>query len=311
MKTVFHSGDLGDIIYAMPVFRELGGVNIWLATRDWNKEFTRSRYDTISPLLLGQDYVGEVHYGEPPAPVDYDFSTYRSVGYQRYRTLTDSQAMWAMGKHIQYSPWISKPAGDARAEGRILVHRTPRWRGEWFPWKKLAEKAGERFLSVCSPEEHLDLEEVVGRRIDRVTASDFIELAGLIAGSEIFIGNQSSPMAIAIGMGHPVIQETSLRVPDCYFKGAKITPVTWSLEFDGARLIDDRVLLGTRRTPPGGWQVELNGKVVSANTPGQLEKKGVDFREILLQNTIRVGENHPSFIRLGEFCPFLTLKEMK
>jgi hypothetical protein len=78
----------------------------------------------------------------------------------------------------------------------------------------------------------------------------------LIAGADLFIGNQSSPMALAIGLGVPFIQETCLWTPDCLYPRAEGTYCYDGgiSQFDIPAFepppdVDRSVL------PPGGWQV--------------------------------------------------------
>lgn len=312
MKTIFHSGDLGDIIYAMPVFREIGMVRILLGTRWWNKEFTEGRFNAIADLLRAQLYVESVEFSDPAVTggvVDFDFSKYREIGYQRMRNIVDTQAEWALGRHLKYEPWI-EATPDPRTAGRVVVHRTPRWRGQYFPWEGVAGYFGDRLLSVCDDVEHADLEETCGRKIERSRPADLLELAGMIGGSDAFLGNQSSPMAVAIGIGHPVIQETSLRVPDCVFPGADIKYGTWRVSL-GEEDFLGRISIGDRRQPPGKWQMVRDGVVVVGGSISEMTKKGFDVVDVLRENTLRVGELYPSFLKLGGFNPFETAEEIK
>jgi ADP-heptose:LPS heptosyltransferase len=43
---------------------------------------------------------------------------------------------------------------------------------------------------------------------------NLLELAELISGSDLFIGNQSSPGWLAMAMGHPIIQESHASIHD-------------------------------------------------------------------------------------------------
>lgn len=49
---------------------------------------------------------------------------------------------------------------------------------------------------------------------------NLLEAAEIIAGSELFIGNQSCCYAIAEGLKHNTVQETDIRCPDCIFTRA-------------------------------------------------------------------------------------------
>ena len=47
---------------------------------------------------------------------------------------------------------------------------------------------------------------------------NFLEVAQLIAGSKLFIGNQSAPYAVAEGLKHNSILEVTLPSPDCIYE---------------------------------------------------------------------------------------------
>ena len=49
------------------------------------------------------------------------------------------------------------------------------------------------------------------------TTTDFLEVGQIIAGSKLFIGNQSAAYTVAEGLKHNLIQETSPRIPSSYF----------------------------------------------------------------------------------------------
>jgi ADP-heptose:LPS heptosyltransferase len=51
-----------------------------------------------------------------------------------------------------------------------------------------------------------------------VKTETILDLARVIAGAGVFIGNQSAPMAIALGLGKNVIQECWQANPNCLFR---------------------------------------------------------------------------------------------
>ncbi len=112
------------------------------------------------------------------------------------------------------------------------------------------------FQSLFGPVEHLPTE-------------NFLQMAEYIAGADLFIGNQSSPMSVALGVGNPIIQETCLEQPDCVFPRDNVQYVTDGevtlTDFSGTR--SPLVLKGAQATkpdiyhraafievPPGLWQ---------------------------------------------------------
>ena len=214
MTRLFHSGDLGDIAYAMPIFRALGPCEVWIDDRPWTAKIVGQRFEIIKPLLEAQAYVSGVQCGTPQSP-HLDVSTFRDGGHPFGERLTDLQARW-LKVDISHDPWISVDPLEVSA-GRVVVHRSPRYANPFFPWRKVAAHYGDALLAVGSPQEASALSESCGRKIEYLPTRDFLQLAGVVAGAELFIGNQSSPCAVAVGLGVPYVQETCLWTPDCLF----------------------------------------------------------------------------------------------
>lgn len=262
--TFGHSGDLGDIIFALPIIQQLGGKHdLRLYDRPWTKEL-EIRFDLIQPLLSQQPYIREVLKGD--GPVDYDLSTFRQV-YQGTQTLLASQGQWLKKHHglavpTGENPWITV---DPNPETRdhVVIARSARYHNEHFPWKRIVEHYGDRLLFIGLPEEHQDFCRLFGH-VRRFPTADLLQVAQAIKGSALFIGNQSSPNAVAEGLKHPRIQETCHWVPDCIYPGTGaqyvadggvyLPPVS-----DVPELILPSVFSGYRRVneseaPPGCWQ---------------------------------------------------------
>lgn len=265
MKRFGHSGDLGDIVQFLPIVQQLGGKHsVWL----YNQPFTKnieSRFDLIAPLLMAQPYVEVVGIGKPQ-DMDYDVSQFRHR-YVHTRTLLASQAEWCNLKYGLPIPrgddtWLTvKPRKGLKEH--IIVARSSRYHNDLFPWKQVVQHYGPRLLFVGLPEEHKDFCTRFGK-VEYLPTADLLETAQAIAGSALFIGNQSSPNSVAEGLKHPRIQETNLRVPDCVFPGTGAQYVA-----DGEVLLpqvgDTPELhiesklhgfrpLDTTVTPPGGWK---------------------------------------------------------
>lgn len=205
-------GDLGDVLYGLPAMRDLGNGILYLCDRPFVKQLSGERYEMIRPLLKAMPYIEDVrwHSGEP---ITHDFTNWRSI-YGRGRTLAAAQAIY-IGAPADGSlrKWIDV---KALPTGRIILHRSPRYHNDVFPWGDIVEYFGGRALFIGPRHEYDDFANENGS-CDWYHPRNFLEIAQLIAGSELFIGNQSSPFAVAEGMKHNVIQETSLRSTDCIF----------------------------------------------------------------------------------------------
>lgn len=212
------SGDFGDVIYLLPIIQENGGGNLWLYDRPWTKQIS-SRYRIIEPLLSAQSYLKNVALNDGEG-VDFDFSTFRSM-YRPDQSLTASQGSHGKKEYGLKVPkgdkaWLTAPASE-ESKGRVVVARSPRYHNNMFPWTKVLAHYGESVLFIGLKEEHDAFCKAFGVKVEHRPVKDFLEIASLIAGSDLFIGNQSSPYAVAEGLKHPRVLECNLRVPDCVY----------------------------------------------------------------------------------------------
>lgn len=251
----FHSGDLGDVIYALPSIRALGEGDLYLNSRPWTAKMTPERANVLRPLLEAQPYIGKVIHGDAPKD-EYvvNFSTFRNGGIFYGINLLDHQSDW-VNANAEPDPWL-KVAPSAKSKGRIVCHRSPRYNNPYFRWDEIGKKFGTQMLFVGMPHEVEELRRITKVHAEYAITYDYLELARLIAGADLFIGNQSSPMALAIGLGVPFIQETCLWIPDCLYprKGAFYCvdggiPSLDIAPFQPPPDVDRHAM------PPGGWQV--------------------------------------------------------
>jgi hypothetical protein len=213
-----HSGDLGDAIYALPSVAALGGGKILFASRPW----TRTRWEDggllalIQRLFEAQPYVASValYTGEP---LDIDFSTFRNGGYKLGDTIIERQRRWVGAKlgEEKDGGWLSNIV--PRSLAPIVINRAERWQGFHFPWGDLTGKLGPSMVFIGTRAEHKLFEEEFGK-VTFYPCVDLYEAAQLIAGSELFIGSQSAPLAVANGLAKPVIVEACTYAPDCFLK---------------------------------------------------------------------------------------------
>jgi hypothetical protein len=114
---------------------------------------------------------------------------------------------------VELKPWLA-PEPSSQTKGMVILSRSRRYHNPKFPWPRIVSELGSRAAFVGLPEEHSDFCRDVGRKVHYLPTSNFQRLASLIAGSDLFIGNQSSPCWVALGLGHPLIQETHMEIRD-------------------------------------------------------------------------------------------------
>lgn len=258
------SGHLGDAIFTLAVIRNMGGKHDLVLT---DSENVLGAFLPIAPavvpLMKLQPYVKSVTLSNT-AKYDLDTTDFRRLFHNRTHSLLSAQIAEVErvgGTKISHdtSPWISNVEPHSYSYDRIIVARSPRYRNHYFPWKELVQRFGDRMLFVGGREEHRDFQDQFGG-VEYYITKDLLEVGQLIAGSGIFIGNQSSPHAVAMGMGVQILQETSPYVPDCIFQRDNVQYVTTgqcSLEgysFGSKEIDADKV--STYQTPPGMWRYD-------------------------------------------------------
>jgi len=208
MTTFSHSGDAGDIIYSLPVVRFFGGGDFFLSPADFTRvKMTPDRVKLFSTLLESQDYIKKVgfHYGRE---VEFNLDGFRERfgEYAQCETLVEMHCRkWGVPEHVLDIPWISV---DPVREEEVVVNLTIRWRNPSFPWKDVYRKYHKSMGFVGSKHEHVQFETHYGP-VRHIETKDMHDIASVIAGSKLFIGNQSMPLAIAHAMQHPAVCEYS------------------------------------------------------------------------------------------------------
>lgn len=280
-----HQKDAGDCILSLASVQAMGGGNYFF------KPCQNSPFRLLEGLVARQEYIQgvSVHRREK---IDVDFSNFRKGGIPWGVRLAELHSNW-VGAKVDFSkPWL-KVDPDKRAAGKIIVSKTSRYSNQYFPWKALTDQYHSKMIFVGLEQEWKTFCSKAGHYIQFFRTKDLNEVARLIAGSELLIGNQSSPMAIAEGLKHPIIQEVSLTVPDCIFPRANaIHCFNGNLDCEilgeefSVRYVPPKVRLPVHVTPPGGWKVLVNNRIQSHYCFRALQEKVQ--RELLEESPINI-----------------------
>lgn len=277
--TISSTGDLGDIIYVLNLFKHLPngphslGIRHSTTTKAKTPEQAQRMFDLLKPLIDSQSYVSEFRVIEPNEPVDW-----RSEDFRNLRHFTPGETL--MQAHLNHycvvkqtalridgsTAWLTATPSPM-SKGRVVINRTGRYRNDCFNWFKVVDHYKHLLLFVGL---HHEWREFCGHYgyVDFQPTDNMLQVAELIAGSELFIGNQSSAFAIAEGLKHRRIQETSLVFPDCIFPQAPGLPEVQHVANGEVHLpaLGNRPAItltsaepiyramDTSRVPPGRWQ---------------------------------------------------------
>lgn len=225
MITVKHSGNIGDIIYALPTVLHLSKTKNQLIKFYLNPIDNRMSLElanVLKPLLEHQAYIDsvEIYSGQP---VDYNLDLFREihnnsgnlgeVHAQLFNFETSILKEQSVFIQPDYDPGL--PIYD------IIINRTVRYTNPAFPWKTVLENEYKTY-SKCfvgmKSEYDLFIKTFDIQNIDYVPTTDFLQVAWLIKNSSLFIGNCSSPYAIAETMKHTSIQESCQWCLTCLYE---------------------------------------------------------------------------------------------
>ncbi len=219
MNTYRCAGDLGDCIYSLPVVRAKGGGVYLIEAADYTRQrLTPDKWCGIDLLLKEQPYISDVQpWISGPVSInlnDFRYSMMRSLrmGISREKNLCD----WILEAHgLQLSekdkPWLTvkEPMPIARVVfNRTGVGRAPQfvYQNLKFPWHQAWKKYGKEAVFIGLPEEHRAFCATCGD-VPYVATKNLLDAARVIAGCELFVGNQSVCHAIAQAMHKRVVLE--------------------------------------------------------------------------------------------------------
>lgn len=202
-----HSGDIGDIIYSLPTIKAKGGGVLYLYDIPSRTAhgMNEAKVDRIRPLLEYQPYIESVLWFEHAA--DHSLNGFRDHLRNAGEHLADAHlATHGLGWRGRAEAWLEVDRPVHACD--VIVQRSARYQNDRFPWGDAVEQYHGRMGFVGFRDEHEDFCRGFGD-IPLVDCPDFMSLARVIAGSKLYIGNQSSPLAVAHGLKHPVVMEIS------------------------------------------------------------------------------------------------------
>lgn len=232
-KTYKHSGDLGDIVYSLPVIKTYGCGKLLIADsimplkqslKKWQIYINSTKMDKtesgisddkyyfIKPLLEKQHYIKSVNRCGESLPINIDLDGFR----------LDNKSLFIYEKYIntfdvplkQYEmSWLE---AESKEIEQIVISRTNRYKNYNFPWNSIVKKYKKKCIFLGLPDEYDSFIKLYGF-VPYYEVKDAYEMACVIKGSKLFIGNQSVAYAIAEGLKHRTIQETYRKLPDCIF----------------------------------------------------------------------------------------------
>ena len=159
MGTYYTSGDDGDVTYLLPSLKVLGGGHLRLtpSTGLVRSPYTPSKAESLATLIRLQPYIHSCEYATQ-AERDEILRSGEGVNCDGFRrqykgpTILDWQADYLGCGRIGYDPWLTVP--DPISVAPVVMHRSPRYHNDSFPWWDVPSGFEGRIVMVGSREEH-------------------------------------------------------------------------------------------------------------------------------------------------------------
>lgn len=246
MKQFKHSGAVGDLIYSLPIVKQLGGGEFYLHLNqmDWigkhyygalpnpfhQGRMTQSDFEYMKDFMLAQEYITKFDILNPAThEITHNLDRFRPlfVGHptnyidiyaNTFNLTSDEQGL------VNSTPWLTVPGPCPIAGKPIVINRTQRWIPETPgpAWGEFRADVEPNSVFVGLPEEYVAFKQQIGWDIPYHPTQTMLELASVIAGANAFIGNQSQAYALAVGLGTvDIVCEARVDMPlernECYF----------------------------------------------------------------------------------------------
>jgi len=217
-KTAAHGGDMGDVVYSVPLFRELGINKVVLNPQSpYRTKMNAGACAALKPLLEKQGFAVEIDGNYPENGVDFYTDIFREGANDmenNHLSVTNSEKLVSgldlSRKYLEAEP---KRVAD------VVLNRSARYRNPDFDWLyllgDLPAETTAAFVGLKGEYDAFCRATGLGSRVFYYPTADLYEAARVIAGAKVFIGNQSSPYALAEGLKVNRIQETCLYTPNC------------------------------------------------------------------------------------------------
>lgn len=232
-QTFKHSGNAGDIIYALPTMRAVlaAGERAQLFLRigvlsdsvfeyphpSGNVRLNEAMFENVRALIEAQPYMYSC-VAFAGQQIDCDFDRFRASPLLQDRGSIARWYTYIEGVHVDLTqPWLRVPTIESGIPP-IVVARSRRYRHPALCYRFLQRYREVGFVGTA--DEYQDFKAAVPRAV-YLEVGNFYELAQVISAAQVFIGNQSAPFAVAEGMKIHRILEPSPLTPNVIPEGGE------------------------------------------------------------------------------------------
>ncbi len=236
-----HSGHLGDIIYAIPTMYALaenGKARLHLNIGQKIKVdgehplqgigLNEKSILMLEPLLTHQQQFQQIDIYDKQE-IDYDLDVFRKFPFDYSKGHISRWYFNCFAVSYDLSkPWLTIPKDNSMAD-KIVIARSTRYNSPVIDYSIL--KKYNNLVFVGLPEEYALMKAVIPHLV-YVEVSNFFELAKIIAGAKLFIGNQSFPYAIAEALKTPRMLESYYKSPNVIPEGPNAFEFSFQPQFE-------------------------------------------------------------------------------
>lgn len=244
-----HSGNAGDIIYSLPALITLSKgkkANLYLRTNqpgNYGKNphplgglmLNDKIVEMLQPLLLQQDYINDCSVFSGTEIIDFDMDKVRDYPWSFSRG--DLARLYFMVFNAHYDlqkPWLHA-VPDSSFNNSIVLARSQRYNAPGIDYSFLKKYSNIYFVGV---ETEYQLMKAQIPELQFIKVKNFLEMASVIAGSKLFIGNQSFPFSLAEAQKTNRLLEVYFQCPNVITTGNNGYDFCFQPQFE--KLVKDR-----------------------------------------------------------------------
>ncbi|MGF2411391.1 hypothetical protein [Ferruginibacter sp.] len=244
-----HSGNAGDIIYSLPALITLSEgkkANLYLRTNqpgNYGKNphplgslmLNDKIVEMLQPLLQQQDYINDCSVFSGTETIDFDLDKVRDYPWSFSRG--DLARLYFMVFNAHYDlqkPWLHV-VPDNNFNNSIVLARSQRYNAPGIDYSFLKKYSNIYFVGV---ETEYQLMKAQIPKLQFIKVKNFLEMASVIAGSKLFIGNQSFPFSLAEAQKTNRLLEVYFQCPNVITTGNNGYDFCFQPQFE--KLVKDR-----------------------------------------------------------------------
>lgn len=214
-----HSGNSGDVVWALPTVKAMGGGEIYLelnkpARYAWphplgNVQLNQQMAECLLPLLRAQPYITKAEIlTDQQCDVNLDDFRSRNFDFRMEHLIQmyfHTHKVWADASQ----PWLTCEP-DPKYAGWIVVNRTQRYNNPYFSpavWAMAFSKTERPIAFIGTEREWVFMRGVLPERTVAFLPANHLEIARMIKASHCYVSGQSLCATIADGLKHRRIME--------------------------------------------------------------------------------------------------------